>query len=171
MDDFSAVGDSFDRFLNHLAEVLKRYEDCNLVLNYEKCQFMVKEGIVLGHCISQKGIEVDRSKVEVIQGLPPPISVKGVRSFLGHAAFYRRFIKDLSKNAHPLCKLLEKECKFYFDESCLKAFGELKEKLVSAPIIISPDWSKPFEMMCDTSGVAHGVVFGQRKDKILHPIY
>ena len=91
---------------------------------------MAKEGIVLGHRISDKGIEVDRAKVEVIERLPPPISIKGVRSFLGHAGFYQRFIKDFSKIAHPLCKLLEKECKFYFDKSCLKAFGELKEKLV-----------------------------------------
>ena len=87
---------------------------------------MVKEGIVLGHHISEKGIEVDRSKVEVIERLPPPISVKGVRSFLGHVGFYRIFIKEFSKIAHPLYKLLEKDCKFYFDESCLKAFGELK---------------------------------------------
>ena len=80
---------------------------------------MVKEGIVLGHHISKKGIEVDRAKVEVIERLSPPISVKGVRSFLGHAGFYRRFIKDSSKIAHPLCKLLEKDCKFCFDESYL----------------------------------------------------
>ena len=122
---------------------------------------MVKEGIVLGHRSSEKGIEVDRAKVEVIERLPPPISVKGVRSFLGHAGFYRRFIKDFSKIAHPLCKLLEKDCKFCFDESCLKAFSELKDKLVSAPIIISPDWNSPFKVTCDASGVALGVVLGQ----------
>ena len=105
----------------------------------KKCHFMVKEGIVLGHRISEKGIEVDRAKVEVIERLPPPISVKGVRCFLGHAGCYRRFIKDFSKIAHPLCKFLEKECMFNFDESCCKSFGELKEKLVCAPIIISPN--------------------------------
>ena len=131
----------------------------------------MKEDIFLGHRISEKGIEVDRAKVEVIERLPPPISVKGMRSFLGHAGFYLRFIKDFSKIAHPLCKLLEKDCKFCFDESCLKEFSELKEKLVSAPIIISPDWNSPFEVMCDASGVALGVVLGQRKNKILHPIY
>ena len=81
---------------------------------------------MLGHHISQKGIEVDRAKVEVIERLSPPISMKSVRSFLGHAGFYRRFVKDFSTIAHPLCKLMEKDCKFYFDESCLKAFGELK---------------------------------------------
>ena len=132
---------------------------------------MVKEGIVLGHQISEKGIEGDRAKVEVIEKLPPPISVKGVRSFLGHAGFYRMFIKDFSKIAHPLCKLLEKDCKFYFDDDCLRAFGELKKKLVTTPIIISPDLGQPFEVMCDASGVALGVVLGQRREKILHPIY
>ena len=126
---------------------------------------------MFGHRISEKGIEVDRAKVEVIETLPPPISVKGVRSFLGHAGFYRRFIKDFSKIAHPLCKLVEKDCKFCFDESCLKPFSELKEKLVSAPIIIYPDWNCLFEVMCDASGVALGVILKQIKNKILHPIY
>ena len=84
---------------------------------------MVKEGIVLYHCISEKGIKVDQLIVEVIERLPPPISVKGVRHFLGHEGFYRRFIKHFSKISHPLWKILVKEFKFVFDESCLKAFG------------------------------------------------
>ena len=107
--DFSLVDDSFELCLTNLSDVLKRCEDCNLVLNWEKCHFMVKEGIILGHRILEKGIKVDRAKVEVIKRLPPPFSVKGVRSFLGHAGFYRIFIKDFSKIAHPLCKLLEKK--------------------------------------------------------------
>ena len=107
------VSESFEWCLNHLSEVLRRCEDCNLVLNWGKCHFMVKEGIVLGHHISLKGIEVERARVEVIERLPPPISVKGVRNFLGHAGFYRRFIKDFSKIAYPSCKLLEKDCKFF----------------------------------------------------------
>ena len=105
---------------------------------------MVKEDIVLGYRISDKGIEVDRAKVRVVERLPPPISVKGVRSFLGHAGFYRRFIKDFSIIVHPLCKLIDKKCKFKIYESFLKELGELKEMLVSAPIIILPDQSKPF---------------------------
>ncbi|KAK0577054.1 hypothetical protein LWI29_027266 [Acer saccharum] len=112
MDDFSVFGDSFDLCLHNLTLVLKRCEENNLVLNWEKCHFMVQQGIVLGHVISRKGIEVDKAKVEVISSLQPPKSVKDVRSFLGHAGFYRRFIKDFSKITRPLCLLLQKETEF-----------------------------------------------------------
>ena len=101
---------------------------------------MVEKGIVLGHRISQKGIEVDKAKIETIEKLPPPISVKGIRSFLGHAGFYRRFIKDFSKIAKPLCNLLEKDVSFNFTKECQEAFEILKQKLISAPIIVTPDW-------------------------------
>ncbi|XP_047257508.1 uncharacterized protein LOC107852656 [Capsicum annuum] len=112
------------------------------------------EGIVLGHKISEKGIEVDRAKVEVIDKSSPPILVKGVRSFLGHAGFYRRFIKDFSKVAN----LLEKEVKFLFNDVCLKAFECIKKKLIEAPIVILPDWEKSFEIMCNASGVTLGAL-------------
>ncbi|GKE13389.1 reverse transcriptase domain-containing protein, partial [Tanacetum coccineum] len=94
MDDFSVFGDSFSSCLTNLDRMLKRCEDTKLALNWEKSHFMVKEGIVLGHKISRKGIEVDKAKVDVISKLPHPTTVKGIRSFLGHAGFYRRFIKD-----------------------------------------------------------------------------
>ncbi|GJS81373.1 reverse transcriptase domain-containing protein [Tanacetum coccineum] len=90
MDDFSVFGDNFSKCLDNLDKMLNRCEETNLVLNWEKCHFMVKEGIVLGHKISKSGLEVDRAKVEVIAKLPYPTTVKGVRSFLGHAGFYRR---------------------------------------------------------------------------------
>ena len=88
MDDFSVFGNSFDECLDHLELVLQRCEDTNLVLNWEKCHFMAQEGIVLGHKISMKGIEVDEAKIEANSKLPPPSSVKAIRSFLGHAGFY-----------------------------------------------------------------------------------
>ncbi|MGG6712845.1 UNVERIFIED_CONTAM: hypothetical protein ITH36_24800, partial [Salmonella enterica subsp. enterica serovar Weltevreden] len=133
MDDFSVFGDSFDACLAHLDVVLARCEETNLVLNWEKCHFMVTEGIVLGHKISENGIEVDKAKVEVISQLPPPINLKTLRGFLGHAGFYRRFIKDFSKIAKPLSMLLMKDVPLLFDAACLSAFNLLKERLVTAP--------------------------------------
>ncbi|XP_070003437.1 uncharacterized mitochondrial protein AtMg00860-like [Nicotiana sylvestris] len=121
---------------------------------------MVKEGIVLGHKISKNGIEVDKAKIEVILKLPPPTSTKGVRSFLGHMGFYRRFIKDFSKIVNPLCKLLEKDAKFVFNDECMKAFELLKYKLTTTPIITTPNWSLPFELMCNASDVMVGAVLG-----------
>ncbi|KAK2361118.1 hypothetical protein QL285_086309 [Trifolium repens] len=171
MDDFSVFGPSFAHCLNNLDTVLKRCVETNLVLNWEKCHFMVTEGIVLGHKISSRGIEVDKAKVDVIEKLPPPVNVKGIRSFLGHAGFYRRFIKDFSKIAKPLSNLLNKDKSFNFDNACLLAFEELKKQLVTAPIIIAPDWTLEFELMCDASDYAVGAVLGQRKNKIFHAIH
>ncbi|KAI3802286.1 hypothetical protein L1987_30416 [Smallanthus sonchifolius] len=108
-DDFSVFGSSFDHCLGNLERILARCEEANLMLNWEKCHFMVKEGILLGHKVSRAGIEVDRAKIDTISKLPPPTSVKSIRSFLGHAGFYRRFIKDFSKIARPTTQLLETE--------------------------------------------------------------
>nr|XP_027093596.1 uncharacterized protein LOC113714000 [Coffea arabica] len=133
MDDFSVYGSSFDHCLHNLELILQRCEEINLVLNWEKCHFMVKEGIVLG--------------------------------------FYRRFIKDFSKIVKPLCDLLCKDTPFQFNDNCLVAFERLKKELISAPIITSPDWSLPFELMCDASDYAVGAVLGQKKEGRLHVIY
>ncbi|KAL5564880.1 hypothetical protein UlMin_028044 [Ulmus minor] len=141
MDDFSVYRSSFDDCLKNLTLILKRCIETNIVLNWEKCHFMVNEGIVLGHVISNKGLEVDKAKIDIMRSLPPPTCVRKVRSFLGHAGFYRRFIKDFSKISRPLCHLLQKEVPFEFDEDCLKAFEKLRELLTTAPIIQPPNWS------------------------------
>ena len=106
MDDFSVLGKSFDNCLENLRQSLIRCEETNLVLNWEKYHFMVKEGIVLRHRISGRGIEVDKVKIETIEKLLPPSLVKGIRRFLGYTRFYRRFLKDFSKIAKPLSNLL-----------------------------------------------------------------
>ncbi|CAN6586223.1 unnamed protein product [Malus baccata var. baccata] len=131
MDDFSVFGNSFDNCLDNLTLILKRCVETNLVLNWEKCHFMVKQGIVLGHIISERGIEVDKSKIDLVRYLPSPTSVREFRSFLGHAGFYRRFIKDFSKIAQPLCRLLQKDVSFEFNEACEKAFNHLKDLLTT----------------------------------------
>ena len=95
----------------------------------------------------------------------PPENVKGIQSFLGHAGFYRRFIRDFSVIAKPLTNLLNQDVKLYFDEACLKAFNQLKQALISAPIVQPPDWTLPFELMCDASDFAVGAVPGQKKGK------
>ncbi|PIN05056.1 DNA-directed DNA polymerase [Handroanthus impetiginosus] len=162
---------SFGECLNNLSLVLKRCEDTNLILNLKKCHFMIQEGIVLGHKVSNRSFEVDKAKLETIEKLPPPILVKGVRSFLGHSGFYQCFIKDFSKISKALCNLLKKDIPFKFDNACLHASNDLKRRLISAPIITIPNWAFPFELMCDANDFAIGAVLGQRKDKIFRSIY
>ncbi|XP_076905289.1 uncharacterized protein LOC143561007 [Bidens hawaiensis] len=163
--------------VTHKAEIgwtIADFERCvetNLVLSWEKSHFMVQEGIVLGHVISSRGIEVDHAKVQVISTLPHPTNVKGIRSFLGHAGFYRRFIKGFSSITKPLCNLVLKDAPFVFNEECIEAFNILKQKLVEAPILQSPDWSLPFEIMCDASDYTIGAILGQRVDKKPVAIY
>ena len=93
----------------------------------------------MGHKIYATGLEVDQAKVAVIKTLMPPTTVKGIRSFLGHGGFYGRFLKDFSKISWPLCRLLEKYANFDFDESCRFAFDEIKSRLVTTPIKLTPD--------------------------------
>ena len=171
MDDFFVLGKSFYNCLENLRQALIRCEETNLVLNWEKCHFMVKEGIVLGHRILERGFEVDRDKIERIEKLLPPSSVKGIRSFLGHTEFYRRFIKDFSKIAKPLSNPLVQGAPFEFDDQCLKAFLFLKQKWVSTPIVVASDWNLPFELMCDASDYAIGAVLGQKMDRTFQVIY
>ncbi|GJS30204.1 reverse transcriptase domain-containing protein [Tanacetum coccineum] len=149
MDDFSVFGDNFSKCLDNLDKMLN----------------------LLGHKISKNGLEVDRAKVEVIAKLPYPTTVKGVRSFLGHAGFYRRFIQDFSKIARPMTHLLEKETPFVFSDECKQAFNDLRKKLIESPILVVPNWDYDFEIMCDASDFALGAVLGQRKDKHFHPIH
>ncbi|GKA64957.1 reverse transcriptase domain-containing protein [Tanacetum coccineum] len=134
MDDFSVFGSSFDHCLNNLDKMLQRCKDAHLVLKWEKCHFMVKEGIVLGHKVSKAkaGLKVNKAK--------------------------SKFIKDFSKIARPLTKLLEKDTPVEVNDACHNTFKLLKEKLTCAPAIVSPNWNFPFELMCDASDFVVGAI-------------
>ncbi|KAF8114118.1 hypothetical protein N665_0041s0007 [Sinapis alba] len=132
---------------------------------------MARDKIVMGHKISEKGIQIDKAKIKVMMSLQPPTTVKGIRSFLRHAGFYRSFIQDFSKIARPLTRLLCKETKFDFDIDCLAAFHIIKGALISAPIVQPPDLDLPFEIMTNASDFAIGAVLGQQKHKKLYVIY
>ena len=114
---------------------------------------------------------MDKSKVDAIETMPCPKDIKGIRSFLGHAGFYRRFLKDFSKISRPLTNLPQKDVPFVFDDDCVQAFEILKKALISATIVRPPDWNLPFEIMCDASDYDVGAVLGQRVDKKLNVIH
>ncbi|KAL5562459.1 hypothetical protein UlMin_032206 [Ulmus minor] len=163
MDDLTVFGTSFDSCLSNLKSVLCRCEEKGLVLNWEKCHFMVSSGIVLGHIVSEKGIEVDKSKIELISKLPTPKNVKDIRSFLGHAGFYRRFIQNFSAISRPLCNLLSKDTEFKWNPECEEAFKTLVSKLTTAPIMQSPDFTLSFEIM-EIKRILEKTVSPNRKD-------
>ena len=109
--------------------------------------------------------------MEVIAKLPEPKCLKDIRSFLGHARFYRKSIKEFSKIARPLTNLLRKTVPFHFDDGCLQAWEELKQKLISAPIVSAPVWTRPFEVMCDAFNFALSAVLGHHIDNRQQVIY
>ena len=150
MDDFSVYGET----LNNLEKVLKRCQEANLALSHEQCRMMFTKRVVLGHIISQAGIEVDPVKISAISNLSPPKNQKEVRSFLGHAGYYCRFIKDFTKLAAPLFKLLVKDVNFIWEDSCQKAFEDLKLRLSETPILRAPNWTLPFHISTDASNLA-----------------
>ena len=165
MDDFSIFGTNFEACLEHLTQILDVCVKKRLVLSWEKSHFIVREGIVLGYLVSSKGLEGDKAKVEVIQDLALPNSIREFRSFLGHVGFYRRFIQDFAKVSKPLTSLLCKEKDFITEKEGKHSFMQLKRSLVEAPTLQSPNWDLPFEIMCDTFDFAVGPVLEQRIDK------
>ena len=165
MDNFSIFGNDFESSLAHQTKILEVCIRKRLVLSWEKSHFMVREGVVLGHIVSGKGLEVDKAKIEVIQNLPLPGIVRDLRNILGHVGFYRRFIQYFAKVSKPLTTLLCKDKDFIIDEEGKRAVTMLKQTLIEAPILQSPNWDLPFEIMCDASEYALGAVLGQQLDK------
>ena len=160
MDDFFVFGNDFESCLAHLTKVLEVCVRKRLVLSWEKSHFMVREGVVLRHIVSGKRLEVDKDKIEVIQNLPLPGTVRDLRSFLMHISFYRRFIQDFAKVSKPLTTLICKDKDFIIDEEGKSTFVMLKQALIKTPILQSPNWDLPFEIMCDASDYTVGAVLG-----------
>lgn len=151
MDDFLVFSSSFQSCLSNIGMVLQRCDETNLVLIQEKCHFMVQEGMVFRHKISINGTQVDKVNIQVIEKLHPPTSDQGVHSFLHHAWFYKKFVKDFSKITKPLLAYLKRIHHLTFSYECLTSFNTLKEKLISTLIIATPNWRLPFKLMCDAS--------------------
>lgn len=171
IDDLLIYSQTFDDHIQHIQEVFKRLKDANLKLHPGKCQFGVSKIMYLGHVLSPKGMEVDKSKIDVIETYPRPTTQKEIRAFLGLAGYYRKFIQNFSKMADPLNRLLRQGMDFIWDDACETAFTNLKEALSSTPVLVFPDTSKPYVINCDACTVGIGYVLAQEDESGReHPI-
>jgi hypothetical protein len=161
IDDILVYSENEKEHAKHLRIVLTRLRDHQLYAKFSKCEFWLKTVPFLGHVLSKKGILVDPSKVQEVIDWKAPITFHEVRSFLGLAGYYRRFIPDFSKIAKPMTSLLQKDHKFTWIEECETAFRTLRELLTTAPVLAQPDIEKPFEVFCDTSKNGLGCVLIQ----------
>jgi hypothetical protein len=145
----------------HLRVVLQKLRDNQLYAKFSKFEFCIGEVPFLGHIISNGGISVDPAKVKEIMEWSVPTTVTEIRSFLGLAGYYRRFIEGFSKIAKPMTSLLEKGREFKWDEKCQDSFDQLKKRLMSPPVLVMPDLQKGFDIYCDACGQGLGCVLMQ----------
>src|SRR4051812_43076423 len=165
LDDLNIFSRTFEEHLTHLRTVFDRLKQAGLKLNPEKCRFVSPELTFLGHVIDKQGIRTDPDKIEKVKNFPEPKNLTQLRGFLGLASYYRRFIKDFSKIAGPLNKLLKKNISYQWTKEQQKAFEYLKGCLISSPILVYPDWNKRFILFTDASTFALGAVLAQRDDE------
>jgi hypothetical protein len=161
IDDILIYSKNEKEHAEHLRIVLQRFKDHKLYAKFSKCEFWLDSVKFLGHTISKDGISVGPSKVQEVMDWKPPKSVHQIRSFLGLAGYYRRFIRDFSRIAKPMTELLKKGVKFVWSEACGKAFHTLRQHLTSAPVLVQLDNSKPFEVFCNASCIGLGCVLMQ----------
>jgi hypothetical protein len=141
--------------------MLERCRQCQISLNIKKCIFRTPFGILLGHIVCKQGLLVDPAKIAVIVNLPPPKTVCQLRATLGHTGYYRKFIKGYAQITAPMEKLLRKDTKFQWNDECQHGLDTLKEKMVTAPILVFPDWEKTFHVHVDASSIALGAILAQ----------
>jgi hypothetical protein len=156
IDDILIYSKNEEEHAQHLRIVLMRLREHQLYTKFSKCVFWLEEIQFLGHVLSARGIAVDPSKVKDILEWKPPTTVHQVRSFLGLAGYYRRFIPDFSKLVKPITSLLKNDTKFNWSSKCNEAFGQLKVLLTTAPVLAQPDINKPFNVYCDALGSGLG---------------
>jgi hypothetical protein len=161
IDDILIYSKNEEEHARHLWIILTRLREHQLYAKFSKCAFWLEEIQFLGHVLSAKGIAVDPSKVKDILEWKPPTIVHQVRSFLGLADYYRRFIPDFSKLVKPITSLLKNDTKFNWSSKCNEAFEQLKVLLTTAPVLAQPDIEKPFDVYCDASGSGLGCVLMQ----------
>jgi hypothetical protein len=151
--------------------MLEICRQCQISLNIKKCIFGTPFGILLGHIVCKQGLLVDPAKIAVIVNLPPPKSVRQLRETLGHTGYYRKFIKGYAQITAPMEKLLRKDNKFQWNEDCQRGLDTLKEKMVTAPILVFPDWENTFHVHVDASTIALGAILAQPgAGELDHPI-
>jgi hypothetical protein len=168
IDDILIYSKTEEDHANHIRVVLQRLRDHRLYAKFSKCEFWLDSVKFLGHTISSKGISVDPTKVQEVMNWKPPTSVHQIRSFLGLAGYYHRFIPDFSKIAKPMTELLKKEVKFHWVDKCEEAFHTLRKLLTTALVLAQPDCSKPFDVYCDASGTGLGCVLMQNNRVIAY---
>ena len=150
--------------------MLERCKQIQISLNIKKCIFATPIGIILGHVVCKEGIKVDISKIKVIIDLKPSVNPKQIRIFLGHTRYYRKFIRHYSNITYPMKELLRIDVPYHWTEECQHSFELLKRKLVKAPILKFPDWSKKFHVHIDASSLAVGAILTQPIDEATdHP--
>lgn len=161
LDDVIIYGKSLADHNNRLIRIFKEFRKCNLKLQPSKCEFLCTEINFLGHIVSRDGVRVDPKKTEAVRKFPIPKTRKQIKSFMGFASYYRKFIDRFAKIAAPINWLLRKESKYEWTKECDNAFNELKEKLVNPPILIFPDYEKEFIITVDASNYAIGAILSQ----------
>jgi hypothetical protein len=170
IDDILVYSQNEEAHEDHLRLVLQELHDNQLYAKFSKCDFWLKEVAFLGHIITNGGIKVVPGKISVILNWKQSTDVSKIKSFLGLAGYYRRFIEGFSKIVKPLTSLLEKGKEFKWDEACQKCFEELKERLTTAPVLIMPDIHKGFDVYCDASHLGLGCVLMQEGKVIAYAL-
>ena len=162
IDDILVYSRSVEEHGVHLRVALQTLREKQLYAKFSKCEFWLEEVAFLGHVVSREGIHVDPSKVEALRNWPRPTTVTEIRSFLGLAGYYRRFVKDFSKVAMPMTRLTRKDVKFEWTDACEQSFQKLKDILTLAPVLTLPEGTGGFSVYCDASRVGLGCVLMQR---------